>query len=222
MFRKYFAEFFGTFILVFCGTGSMTINEVTGGAVTHVGIGLTWGFIVIALIYALGDVSGAHFNPAVTVGFVVAKKFPLKSLLPYIGFQLIGGLAASLLLTYLFPSSEWLGGTQPAAIIDPFKGFVVELVLTFILMFVIIHVATGSKEVGMLAGIAIGGTVMLEALFAGPITNASMNPVRSIAPALISGHLENQWLYLTAPFIGAVLAVLTCKYIKSDNCCESC
>lgn len=217
--KKYIAEVIGTFALVFCGTGSMTINEITGGDVTHVGIGLTWGFIVIAMIYALGDISGAHLNPAVTIAFAYAKKFQWKEVPKYIVAQLIGGLLASSLLWYLFPASEFLGGTQPSDLIDPFRAFVIEIILTFFLMLVIINVSTGSKEVGIMAGFAIGGTVMLEALFAGPMTNASMNPVRSIAPALLSGHLENQWLYLTAPIIGALLAVMSCKLIKDENCC---
>ena len=217
--KKYIAEIIGTFALVFCGTGSMTINEITGGDVTHVGIGLTWGFIVIAMIYALGDISGAHLNPAVTIAFAYAKKFQWKEVPKYILAQILGGLLASLLLCYLFPQSEFLGGTQPSELIDSFRAFVIEIILTFFLMLVIINVSTGSKEVGIMAGFAIGGTVMLEALFAGPMTNASMNPVRSIAPALVSGHIENQWLYLTAPIIGALLAVASCKLIKDENCC---
>ncbi len=218
--RNYIAECLGTFILVFCGTASMAINEVTGGAVTHVGIGITWGFTVIALIYAFGEISGAHFNPAVTIAFAYAKKFPWKEVPKYVLFQTIGGVLASLMVVYLFPDSETLGGTR--TILSPEKAFILELLLTFFLMLVIINVSTGSKETGMMAGIAIGGVVMLEALFAGPMTNASMNPLRSFAPALVSGFWENLWLYLIAPVIGAILAVLSCKLIKADNCCDSC
>ena len=217
--KKYIAELIGTFALVFCGTGSMAINEITGGDVTHVGIGITWGFIVIAMIYALGDISGAHLNPAVTIAFAYAKKFSWKEVPKYISAQIIGGVLASSILWYLFPTSEFLGGTQPSELIDPMRAFIIEVILTFFLMLVIINVSTGSKEVGIMAGFAIGGTVMLEALFAGPMTNASMNPVRSFAPALLSGHFENLWLYLTAPIIGALLAVISCKLIKDDNCC---
>ena len=218
--KKYYAECIGTFSLVFCGTGAMTINEITGGEVTHVGIGLTWGFIVMAMIYALGDISGAHLNPAVSIAFAYAKKFSWKEVPKYIAAQLLGGLLASSLLLYLFPTSGFLGGTQPSELIDPFRAFVLEILLTFFLMMVIINVSTGAKEVGVIAGFAIGGVVMLEALFAGPMTNASMNPVRSFAPALLSGHLENLWLYLTAPVLGALLAVLSCKWLKQPNCCE--
>jgi len=197
----------------------MTINEITGGDVTHVGIGITWGFIVIAMIYALGDISGAHLNPAVTIAFAYAKKFSWKEVPKYITAQLIGGVLASSVLWYLFPLSEFLGGTQPSELIDPMRAFIIEVLLTFFLMLVIINVSTGSKEVGIMAGFAIGGTVMLEALFAGPMTNASMNPVRSFAPALLSGHFENLWLYIAAPVIGALLAVVSCRLIKDENCC---
>ena len=217
--KKYYAEALGTFALVFCGTGAMTIDEITGGAVGHVGIGLTWGFVVMAMIYALGDVSGAHINPAVSIAFAFAKKFSWKEVPKYIIAQLTGALLASSLLRWLFPSSEFLGGTQPSELIDPSRAFVLELVLTFFLMLVIIRVSTGAKEVGAIAGFAIGGVVLLEALFAGPMTNASMNPVRSFAPALLSGHLENLWLYLTAPVLGALLAVCCCKWLNPSNAC---
>ncbi len=216
--KNYISEFFGTFALIFCGTGAMTINEVTGGAVTHVGIAITWGFIVIAMIYAYGDISGAHFNPAVSIAFAVAKKFAWKEVPKYIVAQVFGALVASLTLKFLFPTSEILGATIPT--IDAMRAFVLEIILTFILMLTIINVSTGSKEVGIVAGIAIGGVVLLEAMFAGPVTNASMNPARSIAPAIVSGKLEHLWLYVTAPIIGAILAIYSCKLVKDDQCCE--
>lgn len=220
MMRKYISEAIGTFIMVFCGTGAMTINEVTGGDVTHVGIAITWGLIVMAMIYAFGDISGAHFNPAVTIAFAYAKKFQWKEAPKYILSQCIGAIAASSILLFLFPESEFLGGTLPS--FDALRAFVLEILLTYFLMLVIINVSTGSKEVGMMAGIAIGGVVLLEAMFAGPMTNASMNPARSLGPALLSGHWEHQWLYMIAPIIGAILAVLTCRVIKADNCCKEC
>ena len=216
--KKYISEFIGTFAMIFCGTGAMTINEVTGGDVSHVGIAMTWGFIVIAMIYAFGDISGAHFNPAVSIAFAFAKKFSWKEVPKYIIAQVSGALFASLLLLFLFPTSEIYGATIPT--IDPMRAFVLEIILTFILMLTIINVSTGSKEVGVVAGIAIGGVVLLEAMFAGPVTNASMNPARSLAPALVSGHLEHLWLYLTAPIIGAVLAISTCKLVKDEQCCD--
>ena len=216
--KNYIAEFIGTFAMVFCGTGAMTINEVTGGDVTHVGIGITWGLIVMAMIYAFGEISGAHFNPAVSIAFAYAKKFSWKEVPTYIFFQIAGAFAASLLLMWLFPKSELLGATIPS--VDVWRAFVLELILTFFLMVVIINVSSGSKEVGMMAGIAIGGVVLLEALFAGPITNASMNPARSLAPNIVSGNIEGIWLYILAPIIGALLAVVSCKFVKHENCCD--
>lgn len=221
--KKYIAEFIGTFALIFCGCGAMVINEVTGGDVTHVGICITWGFIVIAMIYAVGDISGAHLNPAVSIAFAYAKKFPWKEVPMYFIAQLLGALLASYTLKFLFPTSEFLGGTHLNEIIDPTRGFVIEFLLTFFLMFVIINVSSGSKEVGIVAGIAIGGVVMLEALFAGPMTNASMNPIRSLAPAITSLKFDDLWVYILAPVLGALTAVMSCKLIKDDNCCtEGC
>ena len=216
--KKYISEFIGTFSMVFCGTGAMTINEVTGGDVTHVGIAITWGFIVMAMIYTFGDISGAHFNPAVSIAFAYAKKFSWKEVPKYIIAQVLGAAFASLLLWFLFPTSEFYGATIPTT--DALRAFVLELLLAFFLMLTIINVSTGSKEVGVIAGIAIGGVVLLEAMFAGPITKASMNPVRSLAPALVSGHFEHLWLYLIAPVLGAILAVMTCKLVKGKNCCN--
>lgn len=218
--KNYIAEALGTFSMVFCGTAAMSINEVMDGAVTHVGIGITWGFIVIAMIYAFGEISGAHFNPAVTIAFAYARKFPWKEVSKYILAQVIGAILASLVVWYLFPESETLGGTRTELIWH--KAFVMEFLLTFFLMLVIINVSTGSKEAGVLAGIAIGGVVMLEALFAGPVTNASMNPARSFAPALVSGYWVDLWLYILAPIAGALVAVMSCKWVKADNCCNEC
>ena len=216
--KNYIYEFIGTFAMIFCGTGAMTINEITGGDVTHVGIGITWGLIVMAMIYAFGEISGAHFNPAVSIAFAYAKKFSWKEVPKYIFFQVAGAFAASLLLMWLFPKSELLGATIPS--VDVWRAFVLELILTFFLMVVIINVSTGSKEIGMMAGIAIGSVVLLEALFAGPITNASMNPARSLAPNIVSGNIKGLWLYILAPIIGALLAVVSCKFVKHENCCD--
>lgn len=203
--KKYTAEILGTFALVFCGTGAIIINQETAGVITHPGIAFTFGLIVMVMIYALGPVSGAHFNPAVTIAFTVAKRFPLKEVTPYLVSQCAGGFMASFTLHFLFPSSEFLGSTLPAG--SEMQSFILELLLTFFLMLVIIQVATGSKEQGMFAGLAIGSTVLLEAMFAGPVCGASMNPARSFAPAVVSGHLEHLWIYLLAPVVGAILAV---------------
>ena len=210
--RKYLAEAIGTFALVFCGTGAIIINQEQGGVITHVGISITFGLIVMAMIYALGDISGAHFNPAVTVAFAIGKKFPIKEIVPYFISQAIGAFVASIILRFLFPMNKILGTTLPAGL--PMQSFVLELILTFILMFVIIHVATGSKEQGMFAGLAIGSVVLLEAMFGGPVSGASMNPIRSLAPALVSGHTEYLWIYLIAPCLGAALAILAWKGLK--------
>jgi len=216
--KKYISEFIGTFAMIFCGTGAMTINEVTGGDVTHVGIAMTWGLIVMAMIYAFGETSGAHFNPAVSIAFAYAKKFSWREVPKYIIAQILGAFSASLILWFLFPSSEILGATIPT--VDVWRAFVLEFLLTFFLMVVIINVSTGSKEIGPVAGIAIGAVVLLEAMFAGPITNASMNPARSIAPAFVSGNLQHLWMYIIAPILGALLAVVSCKMVKEENCCD--
>jgi aquaporin NIP len=210
--RKYIAETIGTFGLVFCGTGAIVINQEASGVVTHPGIAFTFGLIVMAMIYALGPISGAHFNPAVTIAFTVARRFPVKQILPYVIAQAVGALFASLILHQLFNNNEFLGSTIPNG--SDLQSFILEVILTFFLMLVIINVATSSKEQGMFAGIAIGATVLLEAMFAGPISGASMNPIRSLAPALVSGHLEHLWVYLLAPVIGAVLAVLVWKVLE--------
>tara|TARA_B100000768_G_scaffold170461_1_gene176876 strand:- start:856 stop:1515 length:660 start_codon:yes stop_codon:yes gene_type:complete len=215
--KKYLSEFIGTFSMIFCGCGAMVINDYTGGVITHPGVAITWGLIVMSMIYAFGDISGAHFNPAVTLSFAVAKKFSWKEVPMYMTSQFFGAITASIILLFLFPKSD-LGATIP--IIEPLKVFVIELLLSFFLMVVIINVSTGSKEIGPIAGFAIGGVVLLEAMFAGPLTKASMNPVRSLAPALVSGNFSHIWVYLTAPFLGMLLAVFSCKLVKDENCCD--
>lgn len=210
--RKYVAELIGTFALVFCGTGAIMINEHSNGAVTHVGIAITFGLIVMAMIYTLGNISGAHLNPAVTIAFTIAGKFSVKEVLPYIVSQLAGAVIASITLHYLFPANEFLGATLPAG--TAMQSFILEFILTFFLMLVIINVATGSKEQGMFAGLAIGSTVLLEAMFAGPICGASMNPARSFSPAIISGHTEQLWVYLTATTLGAAFAIPVWKFLN--------
>jgi len=213
--KKYLAEVIGTFALVFCGTGAIIINQEAAGVITHPGIAFTFGLIVMVMIYALGPVSGAHLNPAVTIAFTVAKRFPIKEVTPYILSQTAGAFLASGTLYLLFPANQFLGSTLPAG--SEMQSFVLELILTFFLMLVIIHVATGSKEQGMFAGLAIGSTVLLEAMFAGPICGASMNPARSLAPALVSGHLEHLWIYLTAPVAGAVLGIMVWNILKGSG-----
>lgn len=218
MTKRFIAEIIGTFALVFCGTGAMVINDFTGGTVTHVGIAITFGLIVMGMIYAFGDISGAHMNPAVTIAFAYAKKFPWKEVPLYALAQLTGAFIASGLLLYLFPDNETLGATLPQ--LSAIKVFIFEVLLSFFLMVVIINVSTGSKEIGVIAGIAIGSVVLLEAMFAGPITGASMNPARSIAPAVISGNIADLWIYIFAPIVGCILAVVSCKLVKDEQCCD--
>lgn len=216
--NKLAAEFFGTFALIFAGTGAIVINDVTGGAVTHVGIALTFGLVVLAMIYTVGDVSGAHLNPAVTLGFFAAGRCGLATALSYIVSQLLGATAASLLLRVVFPQNETLGITLPAG--NVLQSFILEAVLTFILMWVILSVSTGAKEKGITAGIAVGSVIGLEAMFAGPICGASMNPARSFAPAPVSIHFDNHWIYLIAPALGALIAVPVCRLVCPAKCCE--
>jgi aquaporin Z len=215
--KRLFAEFLGTFGLVFAGTGAIVINQVSNGAISHAGIALTFGLVVLAMIYAFGDVSGAHLNPAVTTAFAAARRFPWREVPGYIAAQTLGALAASGLLRILFPTNETLGATLPAG--SAWQSFVLEIVLTFLLMLVILSVSTGAKEKGITAGVAIGAVIALEAMFAGPICGASMNPARSVAPALLSGHLEHLWVYLGAPVLGALLAVPACCGVREPGCC---
>ena len=213
--KRYIAEVLGTFAMVFCGTGAIIINQQTNGAITHVGVAITFGLIVMAMIYALGNISGAHLNPAVTIAFYLAKKFEAKQVMPYLFSQMAGAFLASGVLKYLFPTNEFLGATIPSG--SASQSFILEFILTFFLMLVIINVATGSKEQGMFAGLAIGSTVLLEAMFAGPICGASMNPVRSLAPAVVSGHTEYLWVYLVATMLGAALAVPVWKFLNQQT-----
>jgi aquaporin Z len=215
--RKLAAELLGTFALVFTGTGAIVINDVSGGSVTHVGIALTFGLIVLAMIYAVGDVSGAHLNPAVTLGFFAARRFESRWVASYVASQFAGALLASLASRLMFPTAPNLGATLPAG--EALQSFVLEAILTFLLMFVILSVSTGSKEKGVLAGVAVGSVIALEALFAGPISGASMNPARSLAPALVSLRLDGLWLYLTAPVLGACAGVLACRCVQEPGCC---
>jgi len=215
--NTYISEFLGTFGLVFAGTGAIVINQVSGGAITHVGVALTFGLIVLAMIYTFGDISGAHLNPAVTLGFWVAGRFPGAQVWPYIVSQCAGAFFASGLLRLLFPEDRTLGTTLPAGL--PMQSFVLEVVLTFLLMLVILSVSTGAKEKGITAGIAVGAVIALEAMFAGPICGASMNPARSLAPAAFSGNWQHLWIYLAAPAAGAILATFACRCVREEGCC---
>ena len=217
--QKVGAEMVGTFALVFAGCGAIMVNQISGGAVTHVGVGITFGLVVMVMIYATGHISGAHFNPAVTVAFAAIGRFPWRHVPVYVIGQVVAAvLAAAALSLILDPASgapaAALGATMPAG--SAIQSMALELILTFFLMFVITAVATDARAVGSMAGLAIGGTVGLEAIFAGPISGASMNPARSLGPALMSGQFAALWLYILAPTAGAVAGALVYRLVRCD------
>lgn len=218
---KLTAEFLGTFIMVFAGCGAIVVETLTG-ALGHAGVALTWGFVVVALIYTFGHISGAHMNPAVSIAFTVMGEFNKKELPFYILVQTAGASFAAFMLYLIFleegKSMEelaYLGYTLHRGSLV--QLFVVEFILTFILMLVICGSAVHGKAIKSFAGLAIGLTVGLEAMFAGPLTMASMNPARSFGPALVSGHLETVWLYIIATILGAITAVFTYKILKEKE-----
>jgi MIP family channel proteins len=215
--NRYIAEGIGTFALVFAGCGAIIVNDTHGGVLGHVGVSMVFGLVVMVMIYAVGNISGAHINPAVTIGFMFAGRLERCRVLPYIGSQLFGAFAAAALLRFLFPGHETLGSTMVTGPI--LQAFIMEVLLSFILMLVILNVSTGHMEKGIMAGVAVGGTVALDALVGGPVTGASMNPARSLGPALVSGQLDLLWLYLVAPVVGTVLAHPSCRWIQGADCC---
>lgn len=208
MIRKLIAEFTGTFLLIFCGTGAIVINEASGGAVTHPGIAAAFGISVFVLILLFAPVSGAHMNPAVTITQAIRRKNSAGEALLFVPAQISGAFAASLLLHLLFPASEKLGATLPSG--SEWQSFVFEFLLTFFLMLGIIRMSEGGFSLQVIAA-TVGGIVGLEALFAGPVCGASMNPARSLAPAIVSGHTEHLWLYIAAPVTGALASALFSK-----------
>ena len=217
LYKRLLSEVFGTFWIVFAGTGAIVVSDGSG-LIGNIGVALVFGLVVFVMISALGDISGAHFNPAVTIGFCFARRFPGKTVLPYVSCQIAGALLASAVVRALFPAHASLGGTNPAGTF--LQSWILEVILTMGLMFVILSVSTGASEKGITAGLAVGSLIGLEALFAGPISGASMNPARSIGPAVMSGHLENLLLYLTAPVVGALIAVLFCVCTREKTCCS--
>jgi MIP family channel proteins len=209
------AEAIGTYGLVFAGTGAIVIDAESGGGVGQIGIGATFGLIVMAMIYATGHISGAHLNPAVTIAFWAVRHFPTRLVPVYLAAQIAGALAASLTLRAMFGTTASLGATLPAQ--GAFQSFWLEAVLTFFLMFVIMAVATDVRAVGQAAALAIGGTVGLEALFAGPISGASMNPARSLAPAIVSTTWDAQWVYVAGPIIGALVGAFAYQLLREET-----
>jgi MIP family channel proteins len=236
LFRKCLAEFIGAFTIVFGGCGAVVANACSEGAVGHYGVATTFGLIVMALIYSLGHISGAHFNPAVTLSFALFRHFPVKEIIPYISAQILGCIFASFVhdvtiapgFLRLYPE-----GILPLGVTQPFDGswltgFIWEVILTAILMMVVMAVATDFRAVGGIAGVAIGSTVLFEAMFAGPICGASMNPARSIGPALMSGELTHLSAYIAGPILGAILGagfynLMRCSHpsepLEIKGCC---
>ena len=213
--RELLAEFIGTFVLIFAGTGAVMVDKLSNGAITHLGIGIVFGAVVTALIYSLSHISGAHFNPAVTLAFWSSGFFRRSLIIPYILAQLLGAIAASGLLRICLGAVGNLGATLPRNG-DWLQSLILETVLTFILMLVIFGSGLDRRAHAGFAGIAIGLTVALEAICMGPITGASMNPARSLAPALVSGNLQHQWLYWVAPILGAQLAVIVYRHLSNN------
>lgn len=213
------AELIGAYALVTAGCGAIIVNSQTS-ALGHIGIAFSFGISIMIMIAALGHISGGHFNPAVTIAFALTRHFPWKDVPFYVGGQILGAILASLTLQLLFGSAVNLGVTLPAGSVE--QSFGLEVILTAFLMFVIISVATDTRAVGETAAIAIGATVTLDALWGGPISGASMNPARSIGPALVSGVWTDQWIYLLAPILGAIIGgflyqVLRQPSIKSNS-----
>lgn len=209
--RVYLSEAVGTFVLVFAGTGAVIANGYSGGAVTLLGIAVAFGLVVLAMVYALGDISGAHINPAVTIGLRLAGRIPASVVVPYILSQCAGAIAASIVLRLIFGTEFGLGGTLPAH--STFQAFAMETVATFILMLAILCVTVGAREKGITAGLVIGAVVTLDILIAGPISGASMNPARSLGPALVGLNLGGLWIYLVAPCLGAWFAAMVARVL---------
>jgi aquaporin NIP len=219
MLKRLSGEFLGTFGLVFCGTGAIIVNQESGGIITHTGIAMVFGLIVMVMILSFGHMSGAHINPAVSIALSIAKRFKWRNVIPYISAQVTGALVASLSLHFIFPKNEILGSTIPKG--SDLQSFVLETILTFLLMIVILT-STSKKDHSLLGpGLAIGGVVGLEALFAGPICGASMNPARSLGPAVIAHHFQSVWIYILAPVLGAVLGSLVFLTIKESDLIEN-
>jgi len=214
--RRLCAEAFGTFCLVFAGTGAVVVDEITGGGVTHVGVSLTFGFVVMAMVYSVGKASGCHINPAVTLGLCAAGRCERTLVLPYIGSQCAGAFLASGSLRMLFPESRTLGATIPIG--SDLQSLWLEFMLTLILMFVILSLSCVEGGETPLVGIVVGGVIGLEALFAGPISGASMNPARSLAPAVVTMQLDHVWIYILAPIAGALASVPVYRCIHSPPC----
>jgi aquaporin NIP len=209
--KRYLAEFLGTFAMVFCACGAIIADQHLDAGIGGIGVSLVFGLVIMVMIFAVGSVSGAHFNPAVTLGFLATGEFEKKEVAPYLIAQFAAAIVASGLHLLIFPGTPTFGETLPT--IGIANSFVLELICTFFLMLVIL-MSISDERSKPFAAIAIGGTVGLEALFAGPMTGASMNPARTLGPAIASGNFEGIWLYMAAPVTGALLAVVAYKIMR--------
>ncbi|XP_052202582.1 aquaporin NIP1-1-like [Diospyros lotus] len=211
--QKLIAEVLGTYFLIFAGCGAAVVNSNEKGMITFPGVAIVWGLVVMVMVYSVGHVSGAHFNPAVTIAFATCKRFPWKQAPAYISAQLIGSTLASGTLRLIFQGKQdHFAGTLPA---DPnIQSFVLEFIITFYLMFVISSVATDNRAIGELAGLAVGATILLNVMFAGPISGASMNPARSLGPAIVSNKYKGIWIYIIAPITGAIAGAWVYNIIR--------
>jgi MIP family channel proteins len=211
------AEFVSTFCLILIGCGAMVVDFQTS-ALTHVGVAIVWGLIVMVMIYAIGSVSGAHMNPAVTIAFTAARRLPIRDCTTYVPMQIAGALAAALSLRWVLGLDEsFLGTTTIGNGLTTGAGFAVETTMTAMLMFVVLGVSTGAKEETITAALAVGSTIAMQAFVAGPLTKASMNPARSIGPAIASGKLDDLWVYVVAPIAGALIGLAIYRVVVGND-----
>ncbi|PON95796.1 Major intrinsic protein [Trema orientale] len=211
--QKLLAEVLGTFFLIFAGCASVVVNNDKDKVVTFPGISIVWGLVVMVMVYSVGHISGAHFNPAVTIAFATTKRFPYKQVPAYVAAQVLGSTLASGTLRLLFNGKEdHFAGTLPAG--SDLQSFVIEFIITFYLMFVVSGVATDNRAIGELAGLAVGSTVLLNVMFAGPISGASMNPARSLGPAIVHNQYKGLWIYLVSPTLGAIAGAWAYNLIR--------
>ncbi len=212
--RRCVCEFVGTFCLVVIGCGAIAVQEQTG-LLTHVGVATVWGLIVLTMIYSIGDLSGAHINPAVSIAFASLGRFPVKDAIAYMVVQCAGALAGALSIrAVLGVGADQLGSTMVSDLLSPGGAWFVEAMMTAILMWVVMGVSTGAKEKSITAGLAVGAVIAMEAFVAGPLTKASMNPARSLGPAIASGYFTNLWIYLSAPILGALLGGWGYRWVR--------
>jgi len=215
--QRYLAEFLGTFTLILAGCGAVAVSSLTGEP-QFIGIAIAWGLSVMAIIFTIGDLSGAHINPAVTIAFWVARRFSALDVVPYIIAQCLGSTAAAGVLWYLFPEHVAKAVTHYQEV-NTAQAFILEILLTWFLMFSVINVSTSAKEKGITAAIALGGVITIDVLFGGKVTGASMNPARSLGPALVTGDFDQLWVYIAGPIIGAILAIGCAAAIRPGVCC---